>query len=570
MFAKALSTVTTEKGAKSHGSTGSGRVDYFFKTLRSTPPSEIHRMLSRAYSESETDAGKLVFQLRDCRGGKGERKAFYESLKWYLENGKSEFVEKHLRLVPYFGYWKDLNELFGTAAEPYVVRLYAEMLSKDKDRLSVAKERNNTGDSENLNVSISLAAKWVPSEDSAPDTKFKAATKIAKQLGVTMKVYRTEYLRPLREHIGIVETYMCGKQWDKIKYGEVPSICMMKHRKAFTKNDSNRFASFLESVKRGEQTINASQLFPHELVAHYISKKQGHDDTINLQYQALVNFYRSKGTLTNAIAICDVSGSMEVPMGQKSGYQVIDASVGLSLLISDCVSEPFRNQIITFSSTPRFHQIKGATLGDRIRDMRNIHDWGQTTNFQAVFEMILQKAKEYTYTDADGSPKVGLPANQLPQTIFVFSDMQFDQTRHCDHCISGKHYYPGFGYGSTNTCLCPSGTLSNLDAIRHKYTVAGYPMPQMVFWNLRGDTPDFPATSDEAGVALVSGYSPALMKLFMTGMSMNPYNAMRAAIDDERYDAICSKEPKTLEQLYYGVKTDEEIAIKDSVKVIKL
>jgi hypothetical protein len=189
---------------------------------------------------------------------------------------------------------------------------------------------------------------------------------------------------------------MCGKQWDKIKYGEVPSICMMKHRKAFSKNDAGRFTAFLESVKRGEQTINASQLFPHELVSHYISKHGQHDDTINLQYQSLVDFYRAKGTLKKAIAICDVSGSMETPMGQKSGYQVIDASVGLSLLIADCVEEPFRNQIVTFSSTPRFHQIKGATLEDRIRDMRAIRDWGQTTNFEAVFEMILKKSLEYT------------------------------------------------------------------------------------------------------------------------------------------------------------------------------
>jgi len=549
MFGQALSTVETWNGAQSQGSTGSARVDLFFKALRSTSDAEISRLTARAFAESESDTGKLVFQARDCRGGKGERDVFIKMIKWYLDSGRESFVQKHLKYVPYFGYWKDLNRLFGTKAEPFVIQLYVEMLTMDLTRLQRAKR-----DPENRPLtSISLAAKWVPNENSEKDQKFKAAKKIAKALGVTMKEYRKAVLRPLRQHIEVVEALMCNGEWDHIQYGQVPSICMMKHRKAFARNDAERFAAYLESVKKGDQKINASQLSPHELVHHYIGKVlQTENDTINAQWESLVGFHRAKCTLTNAIAVCDMSGSMMQSLGgnKASAYQVIDASIGMSMLIADCVAEPFRNQVITFSEKPRFHQIKGSTLKDRVADVLAISDWGMTTDFEAVFEMILQKAANYTYTDSNGIQHQGLPESEMPKTVFVFSDMQFNAARFCGRCRSGTNGY--------TVCSCPANQMTNLEAVRTRYQVAGYSVPFLVFWNLAGNTVDFPSVASDAGVALVSGYSPAIMKLFASGASMNPYNVMRSAIDDSRYDVIGCFKDLTLEELYYGKQVDND------------
>lgn len=576
MFAKALSTVTTQNGAKSQGSTGSGRVNYFFKVLRSTPKSDVESFLRAADAESVEDAMKLVFQLRDCRGGKGERKPFIESLCWYLESGRLDIVRQHLKYIPYFGYWKDLNSLFGTAAEPDVIKLYTEMLLRDLDRLIDAREKTQTAgnDNENVNVSISLAAKWVPNENSEPDRKFKAAKKIAKALGVSMKDYRVKYLRPLRQHIKVVETFMCGKQWDKIKYGEVPSLCMFKHRKAFERNDPERFAAFIGDVERGEAKINAKQLAPHELVHHYLSGNGENDPTINAQWDALVEYYRSKGTLKNALCVTDVSGSMSCTLGgnTKSNYKCIDASIGLSLLIADCVEEPFRNQIITFSTDPKFHQVKGKTLKERVKDIHGAY-WEMTTNFQAVFDMILKKAQEYRYVDSEGVAHKGVPEDQMPKTVFVFSDMQFNEAYFCPECQTKTKNTPMSGIinYTSGSCKCPPNQITNLEAIRMKYRKAGYTIPTIVFWNLNGSTPDFPATADDSGIALVSGFSPAIMKMFLAGVSMNPYNVMRLAIDDPRYDVICGSEDKSLSELYYGTHTqDTGNGVPEDVKVIKV
>ena len=85
------------------------------------------------------------------------------------------------------------------------------------------------------------------------------------------------------------------------------------------------------------------------------------------------------------------------------------------------------------------------------------------------------------------------------------------------------------------------GNRTNFDAIRAKYATAGYVMPQIVFWNLRSDcTKDVPVQHDARGVALLSGYSPAILKSLMTGVEVSPWVIMRAAIDDARYTAIAA------------------------------
>jgi hypothetical protein len=53
--------------------------------------------------------------------------------------------------------------------------------------------------------------------------------------------------------------------------------------------------------------------------------------------------------------------------------------------------------------------------------------------------------------------------------------------------------------------------------IKRKFEEAGYTLPELVYWNLaaRGQGTAKPARADEEGVALVSGYSGALMKYFL-------------------------------------------------------
>jgi len=99
---------------------------------------------------------------------------------------------------------------------------------------------------------------------------------------------------------------------------------------------------------------------------------------------------------------------------------------------------------------------------------------------------------------------------------------------------------------------------TNYETIKFKYVAAGYTMPNIVFWNLRAGTNDYPVTSNEVGAALVSGFSPSLLKILMEDgeleaskvisttavkpepekLTIDPFLVLRKAIDDERYNIL--------------------------------
>jgi hypothetical protein len=81
-------------------------------------------------------------------------------------------------------------------------------------------------------------------------------------------------------------------------------------------------------------------------------------------------------------------------------------------------------------------------------------------------------------------------------------------------------------------------TETNFQAIERKYHQAGYQRPQIVFWNLNGSSSDFPVTMDEYGTAMISGFSPSMLKAVLNGRDFSPYGIFRETIDDERYSQI--------------------------------
>jgi len=116
----------------------------------------------------------------------------------------------------------------------------------------------------------------------------------------------------------------------------------------------------------------------------------------------------------------------------------------------------------------------------------------------------------------------------MPKRLFVISDMQFNEA-------DGNNKYA-----------------TNHEVIEKKYKEAGYAIPQMIYWNVRAGTSDFPVSSDKSGVGLISGFSPSLLKVVMSDEELNPsveiakekkpeinpYDLMRKAIDDERYQLL--------------------------------
>ena len=86
-----------------------------------------------------------------------------------------------------------------------------------------------------------------------------------KEFGFTQKEYR-KALSTLRSALKIVEKDMSNKEWEKIDYEAVPSRANILYRIAFLRNDEKRRRDFLSSLQKGEAKINASVLYPYEII----------------------------------------------------------------------------------------------------------------------------------------------------------------------------------------------------------------------------------------------------------------------------------------------------------------
>jgi hypothetical protein len=77
-----------------------------------------------------------------------------------------------------------------------------------------------------------------------------------------------------------------------------------------------------------------------------------------------------------------------------------------------------------------------------------------------------------------------------------------------------------------------------MDMIKVKYEESGYQMPKVIFWNLCSRHNNFPVQAGEDNTALISGFSPSILKSVLAGEVMNPVNIMLKALNVERYSMV--------------------------------
>ena len=273
---------------------------------------------------------------------------------------------------------------------------------------------------------------------------------------------------------------------------------MFKYRKAFIRNDGERYNEFIGKVEKGEVKLNASTLAPYELVEPFMQgysmKKLSKEEQVSIN--ATWNSLPDYGSDENAIAVIDTSGSMYC-----SGKPVA-ASVALSLGIyfAERNKGYFKNHFIEFSARPQLIEIKGQTFADKLRYLASFNEVANT-NIEAVFDLILKAAV-----------KNKLPQSELPTKLYLISDMEFDEA-------------------------VDNAELSNFENAKKKFEEKGYKLPDIVFWNVASRNKQQPVTKNEEGVVLVSGCTPKLFSMVASG-EMNPLVFMMEVIESERYAKI--------------------------------
>ncbi|KAF9169294.1 hypothetical protein BGX21_010727 [Mortierella sp. AD011] len=391
-----------------------------------------------------------------------------------------------------------------------VARLFANALARDKARLQQGK-------------SISLAAKWCPSLNQFHDSHTLIASTIAQILypesrpeedhvayvNRVRQLLRQEYYVPLRKATPVLETMMAAQRWDEIVYSRVPAIAMKNNKGHFEANDKERFEQYLTSLSKGETTIAAQALMPHQLVSEATSlQHQGvsEDDlgvkTLEAQWKSYIDRLAKSGTMDSTMAMCDVSGSM-------SG-QPMEVAIALSLLLSQLSRPPFNSLVLTFSESPEIHRVPEGSLMKQVQSLRGMN-WGMNTDLAKAFDHILMLSIKNKVANKD-----------MIKTLFIFSDMEFDQAVH------GSHQGEPF---------------TNYATIKRRFEREGYELPQIVFWNLRGsNVGNKPVKATQDRVAMVSGFSGMLMKLFLDGGDMvealNPVRLMEKAINAKEFSRL--------------------------------
>jgi hypothetical protein len=455
LFTAVTSSGRTENGAVTNTHTDNFCLDLFFK-IGASRGKDLTREFLLAKGENQELATSILLWSRDVREGAGERQIFKDLVKHIANDSNIHgLVNKIIEL----GRWDDLLVFLDTPYESVVTTAYVNGVAA-----------NNA-----------LAAKWLP-------RKGKAFNLVRKAMGVDPKTLRKRIV----ELSQTVEQKMCAKQWSGIKYSSVPSVASSRYSKAFSRNDTERYVGFLESVKKGKEKINASTVYPYDITKNL---RYGNSDTAEVQWNSLPNYM--EGFEGRMLPVIDVSRSMACPAGGSTTVDCMEVAVGLGLYIAERSTGAFNNVFATFHEKPSLLKFNdGMSLKDKVTATYKA-PWGGSTNLIATFDLILNAAVQHN-----------VPENEMPTHLVVLSDMEFN--------AADRKYE------------------TNHQAIKRKYSDAGYTLPQIIYWNLKARNNNFPVRSTEFGAALVSGFSPSLLKSITSG-DVNPEQMMLRTVNKERY-----------------------------------
>jgi len=485
----------TENGAVGYRTSGKELLDLNFavSSLRSETSKHIKQRFAKAFFEDKLLAIKWLFFAGDVRGGLGERRLFRIGME-YLANNEKDIAVKLLKLIPEYTRWDNLAILLDTSLYDEVVSIIRYQLNSDMHNMQHKQ-------------SISLCAKWMPSVNASSSETRRLAKLLVGKLGITERQYR-KMLSALRSYIEVVEVKMSNREWSGIDYSAVPSRANLIYNNAFLRNDEQRRREFLNKLEKGEAKINAGVLFPHDIVHKYMGragwsmKVKSMDTALEEMWKALPDYVKENG---NTICVADGSGSMTSTVG-GTNISCLDVANALAIYFAERSSGQFKDKYITFSSRPQLVDFsKGKSLRDKI-GIALSHNEVADTNVEAVFDLILQTAINAHMEQKD-----------LPTNILILSDMEFNTA------------IGSYGRSNLNEKLFAT--------IAKKYAEHGYKLPRLVFWNICSRTGTIPVKENKLGVAMVSGFSPSIVKMVLSN-TIDPFECLLEQLNSERYKAV--------------------------------
>lgn len=488
----------TANGASTFTSSLNANLDFYAQagSMRQNKAA-IKPLFAKAYDEDREIALRNLIHLRNIRlGGLGERDAFRIAVEYLIDAKDYKAITMIAESVGYFGRWDDLVAIMAKDTKTFCIgiEVLKEQFAQDLDAMEAGE-------------TVSLMAKWVPNVSVKNAERRHMAHRIAKALGYTPRDYRKVMVK-LRSYIGVLEVKLAAKEYSSINFEKLPSKALFRYRAAFNRHLEDEYQTFIEAVNSGEKQMNGKLMMPHEVVRAYQEKNFDWLRGISKLDPVLEATWKSmddvlKDVKDNAIVVADTSGSMTYG-GWGSNNTVLpwDVAQGLAIYTAERLNGAFKNNFITFSSRPQLVSLpEHGTLYDKMNEYYQ-HSIIDSTNIEAVFDLIL-----------DTAVKNGTPQEDLPSKIVIISDMEF------------------------NICA-QNASLNNFDNAKRKFNAQGYELPSVVFWNVNAHGGNMPVRFNEQGVALVSGFSTNVLSAVLGGEISSPKEMMLKVLNKPEYDFI--------------------------------
>ena len=466
---------------------------YFYSADGTMDAVEALRLFITSYEEDPLYTMKWLMYVRHIKIGLGERDVF----RMMLTKIGDLHPEMALQFIIgtelwNYGRWDDVLRIFFDTTSTILHDGIGELIANQFRR-----DVMGCG----LGDSISLLAKWMPSNNTSSKQKRSEAAILQSLLHLNAREYR-KMLSKLREHLAVVDRKAALNQWNDINYNHVPSKANLKYRNAFLKHDEERRKAYLTSLQKGDDAvkINANSMFLYDIVQAYVEKRgywgeilKPYDETL----EQLWNAQEAPKDYEDILIIRDGSASMCQHLTGNSSVTALSVADSIALYCSQHnKNESFRNRFITFSNRPQMVDISMCqTLRDKLRRLHRFDDYSNT-DIEATFDLIL-----------DTAVKNHLRQEELPSSCLIISDMQFDQaTQH-----------------EENTTV--------IESCRRKYEALGYTMPRLIFWNVSVYAHNtIPVQMHPSGVILVSGFSKSIVDMVVS-RELNPETALKAELD---------------------------------------
>lgn len=459
----------------------------------------------------------LMFELRNCRGGKGHRNIFIQMWNTIYEYYPRQ-MDSFISFIPQYGTWRDINTLITTGTEQLRLRLYdfiVDGLRKDINILT-----NGTTNE------LSFVAKWCPKEGSAADKKCNASRHIAQRLypelyaenfTMALRKYRQEVGR-LNKALHTTEVLMCNKQFSKINFNEVPKKALIKYNHAFLNvsvmdetetrhpDDEDRkecrihYEQYLNGLTRVSKEIK-NKPYNTLLLNEIIDRIQiTSNDVEIIELESIWNLYMNSHnyTLSRGMLYTTVQDEHNI-------------STSLALAIASQQTVPaYKNRCITCANEPTLIEIPtNVPLLDKIKYItKNIIQSGGSIDFVKTMELILTQARIYR-----------LSPENIPKWCLIISNESFH--------ISNIHREKlSIEFEKTGIEICGK-----------PYTV-----PEIIVWNISKNNEQYPVVYTELGCKLIHGFSQVLFKEVMYDISkvqsITPWTNLKFILDDYDYEPL--------------------------------